>query len=163
MKNKKFSSSVRTMTIMGAPSLVMIFVVLCLVCFASLSMVSANADMRLAKRTGENTAAWYKADGEAQKKLQKLEGMLEDAAAAGFTDDAVQALAAEGFTLEKDENGSETVTFYTACGEYTAIKTVVAVTDDGRLSEILMNGTVVTKELEYTEIPDIWDGETIND
>lgn len=163
MKNRRLSPQMRTMTVMGAPSLVMIFVVLCLVCFASLSMVSANADMRLAVRSGENLAAWYAADAEAQSKLRTLDGMLRDAAAAEYSPGAEAALAAEGFTLETDENGQRTVTFYTPCGEYTAIKTVVEATDGGGTGDILMNATVVTEELEYTEIPDIWDGETLND
>lgn len=53
----------------GAPSIVVILVVLCLVCFAGLSMVSANADLNLSRKYAERTSAYYHACNEAQQAL----------------------------------------------------------------------------------------------
>lgn len=49
----------------GSASVLIIFVLLCLTVFATLSLVSAQADLRLAERAAETTAAWYEADGRA--------------------------------------------------------------------------------------------------
>lgn len=53
----------------GAPSIVVILVVLCLVCFSGLSMVSANADLTLSRKFAERTTAYYQACNEAQQSL----------------------------------------------------------------------------------------------
>lgn len=49
----------------GAASVLIIFVLLCLTVFATLSLVSAQADLRLAQRAAQTTAAYYDADGKA--------------------------------------------------------------------------------------------------
>lgn len=53
----------------GAPSMVVIMVILCLVCFAGLSMVSANADLTLSRKMAERTTAYYDACNAAQQAL----------------------------------------------------------------------------------------------
>ena len=52
-----------------APSIVVIMVILCLVCFAGLSIVSANADLTLSRKLAERTSAYYQACNEAQEDL----------------------------------------------------------------------------------------------
>ena len=143
----------RTMAI-GAPSLIMIFVVLCLVCFAALSMVSANADMRLASRAADNVAAWYLADAAAQGKLMELDEMI----ASGNAGD--EALSGAGFICSEEEGGRY-VTLYTKITDSTALETKARIEAEG--FALVLNRTVVTAELEYTEIPFIWDGETTYD
>ncbi len=46
----------------GGPTIIMIFVVLCLTTLGTLSLVTANADMKLTQKTVESTAAYYAAD-----------------------------------------------------------------------------------------------------
>ena len=43
----------------GSASMMLIFVILCLVSFAALSIVSANADRRLSRKIAERTSAYY--------------------------------------------------------------------------------------------------------
>ena len=43
----------------GSASILLVFVILCLVSFAVLSIVSANADSRLSTRVLERTTAYY--------------------------------------------------------------------------------------------------------
>ena len=45
----------------GSASILLVFVILCLVSFAVLSIVSANADSRLSTRVLERTTAYYDA------------------------------------------------------------------------------------------------------
>ena len=56
-RNRDFGLSI------GAPSIVVIMVILCLVCFAGLSIVSANADLTLSRKLAERTSAYYQAGG----------------------------------------------------------------------------------------------------
>lgn len=56
----------------GASSILIIIVILCLVCFAGLSMSSANADYRLSQKLAERTTAYYEAGNEAQLVLARL-------------------------------------------------------------------------------------------
>lgn len=149
----KTDSGHRTLAV-GAPSLIMIFVVLCLTCFASLSMVSANADMRLAERAADNTAKWYAADAAAQGRLAELDALIK---AGGATDGAVEAL---GFMLS-EEDGARIASLYTGVTDSTALETKLELRDSG--FTLVSNSTVVTAELEYTEIPFVWDGETLYD
>ena len=62
-RNRDFGLSI------GAPSIVVIMVILCLVCFAGLSIVSANADLTLSRKLAERTSAYYQACNEAQEDL----------------------------------------------------------------------------------------------
>ena len=63
----------------GSSSVLVIFVVLCLTTFATLSLVSARADYRLTQRTAQATAEYYAADTKAEETLQKLSGALGSA------------------------------------------------------------------------------------
>jgi hypothetical protein len=119
----KLRGGARGFIAVGAPSIIVIFVILCLVCFAALSLVSANAEMRLAQRQGENTARWYRADAEAQRRLARLDELI----AAGIMNEpgAEETLAAERFSLAEEE-GASYIAFYTKVTDYTALETEVS-------------------------------------
>lgn len=73
----------------GASSILMIFVVLCLTTFGILSYVTANADNKLSTKNAETVESYYTSAAAAEGKLQKIDTALisagEDArlAAAG--------------------------------------------------------------------------------
>ena len=60
----------------GGSSILVIFVLLCLTTFATLSMVSANADYKLSQRTALATQEYYAADALAQDVRAEIEGLL---------------------------------------------------------------------------------------
>ncbi len=72
MKRKSASFGMGT----GTTSLLMIFVLLCLVVFAVLSLVSANAGFKLADRLAQRTAAYYAASQKGQQRLEELDRQL---------------------------------------------------------------------------------------
>lgn len=73
MRNKKrFGINV------GTSSILVIIVVLSLVCFAGLSMVSANADYLLSRRLADRTSAYYEASSLANKQLSELNDTLKE-------------------------------------------------------------------------------------
>ncbi len=60
----------------GSSSILVIFVILCLVSFAALSIVSANADYKLSKKVLERTTAYFQASNQAETMLAQLDFTL---------------------------------------------------------------------------------------
>ena len=60
----------------GTASLLLVFIVLCLVTFATLSIVSSNADYKLSKKVAERTTAYYEACNKAQDSIAALDNTL---------------------------------------------------------------------------------------
>ena len=63
-------------TNIGLSSLLLIFTVLCLVSFATLSLASTYADKRLNEKIVTNTKAYYNACNSAQEKLASIDSAL---------------------------------------------------------------------------------------
>lgn len=72
MNKRKFP-----ITNIGSVSLLMIFIVLCMVTFAALSLSTAATDYRSAQTLADHTTAYYKASGKAEKKLAEVENILQ--------------------------------------------------------------------------------------
>ena len=62
----------------GISSLILIFVMLCLLTFSVLSLVSARADMRLSQRSADRTAAYYDAENRANDILLSVISCIEE-------------------------------------------------------------------------------------
>ena len=62
----------------GISSLILIFVMLCLLTFSVLSLVSARADMRLSQRSADRTTAYYDAENRANDILLSIIGCMEE-------------------------------------------------------------------------------------
>lgn len=72
MKNKKHSFGIN----IGSASILLIFVLLCLISFATLSIVSANADSKLTNKVLERTTAYYDACNKAEASLAEIDKTL---------------------------------------------------------------------------------------
>ena len=70
MKQKRYGVNV------GSSSLLIIFVVVCLVSFAALSIVSANSDYKLTKRMAERETNYYNACNDAYRALASIDRTL---------------------------------------------------------------------------------------
>ena len=86
----------RGMVSTGLSSFVLIFVMLSLMTFAVLSLVSAQADLRLSRKSAERTTAYYEAENAAGDVLTDL--LL--AAREGQEELAARAAAAEVLAVE---------------------------------------------------------------
>lgn len=71
-KSSKFSFGLN----IGSSSILLIFVILCLVSFATLSIVSANADRKLTAKVLERTTAYYEACNKAEAALADVDTTL---------------------------------------------------------------------------------------
>lgn len=88
----------------GASSVLIIIVILCLVCFAGLSMASASADYRLSQKLEERTTAYYGACSEAQTAMvevsEKLSGFYtESSDKADYEKKIKESLPQDSFTF----------------------------------------------------------------
>ena len=62
----------------GASSLLMILVILCLTTLGVLSLTSALAEYRLSSRAAQTAAAYYEASANAQEKIAQIDRILAD-------------------------------------------------------------------------------------
>ncbi len=62
----------------GTSSIMLIFVILCLVSFATLSIVSAHVDYGLSKKLSERTQAYYQASNQGNEFLATLNSQLHE-------------------------------------------------------------------------------------
>lgn len=60
----------------GSASILLVFVILCMVSFAALTIISANADRRLSRRIADRTTSYYDACNSAQKSLAGIDQVL---------------------------------------------------------------------------------------
>lgn len=62
----------------GSSSILMIFVLLCLVSFATLAIVSAYSDHKLSMKVIDRTTAYYEACNQAEAELDTIDHSLQD-------------------------------------------------------------------------------------
>lgn len=71
----------------GSASILLIFVILCLISFAILSFASAQADSRLTLKLMERTTAYYEACNNAESALAGVDSTLQSIYAASANED----------------------------------------------------------------------------
>lgn len=95
MTKQRKKSTGRTGLGVGASSILVIFVLLCLVTFATLSLVSARADRNLSQKAVSHTLEYYAASNEAEQILTQADSLLADCAAQADGEAEYQVLAAQ--------------------------------------------------------------------
>mgnify|MGYP007070075023 CR=1 FL=1 len=91
IERKKASTGVNV----GTSSLLLVFVVMCLVSFATLATVSAKADEKLNMKIIERSAAYYSACNEAEERLSGIDATLKNLYESDITRDEYFAQAGE--------------------------------------------------------------------
>ena len=95
---------------MGMALLITIFVVLCLVTFAALSLVGARNDQRNSEKLAEATTAYYSATNRAYEIIDKIEAAMEENTKSDVNWSAVGKKLPEGVTFtEKDRTAAFTI------------------------------------------------------
>ena len=95
MSNKRKSYGVN----IGSSSILLIFVILCLVSFAVLSIVSAQTDYKLSCKLAERTTKYYEANNEVEAYLRDLQASLDKIYKDSATADDYFALAGHDTTF----------------------------------------------------------------
>lgn len=125
----------------GSSSILVIFVILCLVSFATLSIVSANADYKLSTKILDRTTAYYTAVNQAESNLANF-------------DQTLQKVYAE---TDSEENYFATVgrtkSFMIPISDLQSLEIVIDIlyptSEDFRLYEVKTWQVVTVKELDY--------------
>lgn len=87
-ESKRRFKGISFSTGIGSSSILVIFVILCLISFATLSIVSANADYKLSSKVLDRTTAYYEAEGKAESMLAQLDLTLSEIYKASGSEDA---------------------------------------------------------------------------
>ena len=112
----------RTIISTGTTSIVLIFVMLSLLTFAVLSLVSAQANLRLSQKSAERTTAYYAAENQANDLLTGLLQAREEGPEA-----LADWAAAQDVTLTEDGRAS----YQVPLGEDQVLAVEIALDEDG--------------------------------
>ena len=157
----------------GASSILVIFVLLCLTTFSTLSLISANADHRLTTKAAESAQNYWEANNKAQQVLAKLDTAISEVYSPGINNftDKVALLFASGLLspdgVELFVPESQTANLYAfviPVGDTQELYVEIAIEDSAahfRRTAWLLRGTVDQAALEAEEGLSFWSGEEI--
>ncbi|MFI3236906.1 MAG: hypothetical protein R3Y47_02615 [Lachnospiraceae bacterium] len=111
----------------GISLILVVFILLCLITFGTLSFMLADADNDLSISSAENITQYYAADMLAQEELQRIDALLQELYTT--SNDYVQSLE-ENFDDISVEDGDVYLTFSTQVSEQeTLISTLLIYTE----------------------------------
>lgn len=125
----------------GSSSILVIFVILCLVSFATLSIVSANADYKLSTKILDRTTAYYTAVNQAESSLAYFDQTLQKVYAEANSEESYFATV------------GKTKSFMIPISDLQSLEIEIAIlyptSEDLRLYEVTTWQVVTVKELDY--------------
>ena len=95
----------RSFSNFGFSSILLAFVMLCIVTFSALSLLTANADYKLSKKVADKTVAYYQAEEKAYLLLQEIDQDLARAYRKSDTKESYYTLVTEYLAQEKSDTG----------------------------------------------------------
>ena len=138
MNKKKFS-----VTNIGSISLLMIFIILCMVTLAALSLSSAASEADTARKFADHNTKYYHADNQAEETLDIIDGILAESytasanSAAYFTEVNTRlAKLSTNITLDiSTDNKSATLDYITSVDDSQSLEVELTLTDPFTASE----------------------------
>jgi hypothetical protein len=94
----------------GFSTILISFVMICIVTFCALALLTANADYRLSRKVAERTSAYYEAEEDACHLLSDIDRMLSDCYTDSVSRDDYEKKVFEAASEFADENPPVTVT-----------------------------------------------------
>ena len=148
----------------GVSSILIIFILLCLTAFAALSLLSANADYKMAQKTAESVASYYAADGQAERIYMQISNTI-DAVTTGTDSpalllEAVSSGLPDGVAANALPNGVS-LSYSVSAGPSQELQVELLAlpgTDGANLSRQKWQ-LVSTREWEGDDSLNLWDGE----
>lgn len=115
-------------TNIGSVTLLMIFIVLCMITFAALSLSSAASDYQTARKSATHAQEYYKASGRAEKTLAKIDQVLKNcylqtSDIAGYYKNIEQHYKNNSDITLKRASDSLTLTYQTKINDKQALQT----------------------------------------
>lgn len=133
MKKKSFP-----ITNIGSVSLMMIFIVLCLVTFATLSLSSATSDYHFSQKIAAHNTRYYEASNEASSRIADIELLLEKAYAqspGNYFAAAQETLNTSGLCETTLDNKTLTAAFQIPVNDTQMLSVVLTLNTPETLSE----------------------------
>lgn len=132
MNKKKFS-----VTNIGSISLLMIFIILCMVTLAALSLSSAASEANTARKFADHNTKYYQADNQAEETLDIIDGILAESytasadSASYFTEVNTRlAKLSTHITLDiSTDNESATLVYITSVDDSQSLEVKLTLTD----------------------------------
>ena len=126
MNKKKFS-----VTNIGSISLLMIFIILCMVTLAALSLSSAASEANTARKFADHNTKYYQADNQAEETLDIIDGILAESYASYFTEVNTRlAKLSTHITLDiSTDNKSATLVYITSVDDSQSLEVKLTLTD----------------------------------
>ena len=109
----------------GVSLILVVFIILCLVTFATLAFVLSNTDSKLSKSAAENITQFYEADARAQETLQQIDSILEKSYLNTSTQEEYVALIQDEIVKLREDNNATQV-------EGAVLKQIEMVIEDDR-------------------------------
>jgi hypothetical protein len=145
MKNERSAKGIHV----GSASIVMIFAVLCLTVFSTLSFVTAHQESKLAEKAALALQQYYQADWNCETRYEDIARQLQD----GVAPEQLQALDVE---LEQVD-GIYYLRYAEPIDENQQLQVCLAVLPEGRL-ETKQWKVVAVQDWNYDETIEVWDG-----
>lgn len=134
----------------GSASIVMIFAVLCLTVFSTLSFVTANHERKLTEKSTIAVQQYYDADWKCEEKYQQIYEKLQS----GMKIEELQEL---GVQVETEET-IHYLTYAVDIDGQQQIQVCLAVLPEGNIQTEQWK-VVTTKHWQYDDHIDVWNGE----
>ena len=134
----------------GSASIVMIFAVLCLTVFSTLSFVTANHERKLAEKSALAVQQYYEADWQCEELYQQIIQCLQSGG-------GIEQLEALGVQVE-EADGVQYVNYAADIDAEQQLQVCLASWPDGSVQTKQWK-VVATREWEYDDGIAVWDGE----
>lgn len=134
----------------GSASIVMIFAVLCLTVFSTLSFVTANHERKLAEKSTLAVQQYYAADWQCEELYQQIVQCLQ-------TGGGIEQLEPLGVQIEQAD-GVQYLTYAADIDAEQQLQVRLAVWPDGSVQTKQWK-VVAAREWEYKDEIAVWDGE----
>ena len=96
----------------GLSTVLLVFVMLCLIVFAVLSLATARADLQMSRKMADRTQLYYEAQSRAFERVKEIDGILVkqyNEEKDHFPENVWEALQAENLTVTRSEDGQSIV------------------------------------------------------
>lgn len=125
-------------TNIGSVSLLMIFIILCLVVFSSLSLSGAVSDHQYSQKIAQHNAEYYQASAQATRILREIDQILHNtyqkSPADYYTAAGDELTAMESLSTDLGSE-SPSITYEVPVGERQMLKVVLALNEPGQLKD----------------------------
>ena len=118
-------------TNIGSVTLMMIFIVLCMVSFAALSLSTAASDSRAAEKSAKHVKEYYAASNEAEETLASIANTLEAAYQSSDNENAYLEKVRSAYTTKEATNSADGASSEESSTSVNGTALTLADSDDG--------------------------------